>query len=397
MARKKSIVYLGYSAFPYGLAEAQKITLISRSLLLSDNRVTVICRNGTHNRASHPELKSRGTYQGIEYIYASGSAFRSNSFFRRRILEFKGKINEVLLLRKMRKKKELDFAIFSTRSFYSVLLYCFISKIYDFKTILNYVEYYSAMKKGRFQVGRKINDLLFDKFAPKLCTTSFPISEFLIGHFKKNASQKKYLKIPVLTDFDKYDGIEVFKTQNYFLFCGDASYGEIVLFIIDCFEMLKKNAAYFLYLVVSGKESDIAGVREYVKGKLSADKIKIFSKLPEKQLYMYYKNSKALLIPLRPTFQDCARFPHKTGEYLASGNPVISTNYGEMKYYFKDEDTMLLAENYDKSEFAEKMQFVIDHSEEAKGIGIRGRNLAATVFDYRSWSPIMNDFLDSAF
>ena len=77
-------------------------------------------------------------------------------------------------------------------------------------------------------------------------------------------------------------------------------------------------------------------------------------------MYNYYKNAKALLIPLRPITQDEARFPHKIGEYLASGNPAISTNYGEIKHYFKDQETMLIADSYQINDFAGKMQYILD-------------------------------------
>ena len=96
---------------------------------------------------------------------------------------------------------------------------------------------------------------------------------------------------------------------------------------------------------------------------------------------------------MRPTFQDIARFPHKTGEYLASGNPVISTNYGEIKYYFIDGKSMLLAKTYDINLFTEKMQFVIDNPTEAQKIGLEGRNVASKLFDYRYKAKEIDDFL----
>ena len=140
MGKEKHIVFLGYSFFPYGLAEVQKIILISKCLLLTNNHVAVISKNGFHDKRKDPELKVWGYYEGIEYIYASGSFFRNDHFFKRRLFEIKGTINEILLLRKRKKNNQLDYAILSTRSFYSVLFYSILSKLFGFKTILNYVE-----------------------------------------------------------------------------------------------------------------------------------------------------------------------------------------------------------------------------------------------------------------
>ena len=277
-------------------------------------------------------------------------------------------------------------------NFYLVLYYSILSKAFGFKTILNYVEYYSAMKKKRFQIGKKINDKLFDRYAPLITDGVLPISEFLINHINKVSPSKRYLKIPGLTDFEKYDGIETLQNKKYFLFCGHVGYKEIIQFTIDSFGLLI-NASAFLYLVINGDENDILEIKKHANLNIHKDKIRIFSRLTEKELFTFYKNAIALLIPLRPTFQDIARFPHKIGEYLASGNPVISTNYGEVKYYFTNGVNMLLAESYDINLFADKMRFVIDNQEEAQKIAIEGKNMAIKLFDYRYKAKEIDDFL----
>ena len=396
MKKKKSIVFLGYSTFPFGFAEVQKIILISKSLILEGNEVTVICRNGYLNIKDHPDFKPTGIYEKIKYIYASGSCFRNDHFFKRRLNQIKGKINEVLILKKQKRNNSLDYAILSTRSFYSVFYYKILSKIFGFKIILNYVEYYSAIKKQNLEIGKRINDYLFDKYTPSLSDSIFPISEFLINQVKSVAPEKKYLKIPGLTDFGKYDDIEIIANEEYFLFCGDSTYKEVILFVIDSFEILNNNSV-FLYLVIGGLQRNIKEIKDYINNQHQKDRIIIFSNLAEKQLYTYYKNAKGLLIPLRPTFQDFARFPHKTGEYLASGNPVISTNYGEVKFYFKDKETMLLAESYEKYKFAEKMQYVIENPTQAMEIGKKGKEVASKIFDYRIVAPQINNFLELQF
>jgi glycosyltransferase involved in cell wall biosynthesis len=119
------------------------------------------------------------------------------------------------------------------------------------------------------------------------------------------------------------------------MFCGSADFKEIIDFIIGSFALVNNNTSVSLYLVANGSENSMSELKKIIDAQPQRDKIKLFSRLTEKQLFTYYKNAMALLIPLRPTFQDMARFPHKTGEYLASGNPVISTNYGEVKYYLR--------------------------------------------------------------
>lgn len=394
MGNTKSILFFGFNGFPHGFAEVQKIILISKSLILTGNEVTVICRNGFHDVNDYPELEVKGTYENIKYIYASGSCFRNKSFYQRRLNVIKGRINEFLLVRKFRKTGNLDYAIISSRSLFLVLYYKILSKIFGFKIVLNYVEFYSGALREKFHFKEKINDKLFDKYAPRLSDAVLPISEFLIQHIKRISPNKKIFKIPILTDLEKYRDVEKITEDRYFLFCGHAAYKEIIEFIIDSFNILENDSVY-LYLIINGGEEEILEVKRLINKSHKKEKIKSFSRLPERELYSYYKSALALLIPLRPTFQDYARFPHKTGEYLASGNPVISTNYGEMKYYFDDKINMLLAETYDTDLFAEKMKFVIYNPDEAKRIGRRGYELASNNFSYVNIAPLINDFLSS--
>lgn len=393
MTRKKYIVYLGSSGFPYGMAEIQKIILISKSLILKDNHVTVISKKGVHDPKDHSDLKSVGKYENIEYEYTSGEVFRQTNFFRRNILKIKGFINEFRSLRRRKRDNQIDFAIISTHNFFLVAYYFLLSRITGFKTVLNYVEFHSSVKRKPSQFRKSINDYLYDKYAAKLADSIFPISEFLINHIKEVAPNKKFLKIPGLTDFDRYKDIESVENKKYILFCGAAGYMEIIHFIIDSYNKVGDQTVH-LYLVVNGSEEDKSKVIEYFSKTKKSNLIKMFSKLSEKDLFTFYKNAMALLIPLRPTFQDMARFPHKTGEYMASGNPVISTNYGEIKYYFKNNENIFLAEEYDEDQYAEKINHVIENQTNAKLVGLEGKKIAEKLFDYKFKSIEINKFLD---
>lgn len=246
MTKEKSILFVGTDGFPHGWAGVQKAILISKCLLLTGNNITVICKSGIHSIENYPNLRAQGNFDGIEYIYTSGYPFRSTSFTKRNFLKLKGSLSELALLRSRKRNKKLDFVIISTRSFRKVVFYSFLSKIYNFKIILNYVEFFSAVTKGKSQIISKLNDQLFDKFAPRLSDSVFPISEFLINHLNETAPGKKYLKIPGLTDFDRYSDIGTLKVKSYFLFCGDAGYREIILFIIDAFNKLE-SVSFDLY------------------------------------------------------------------------------------------------------------------------------------------------------
>jgi glycosyltransferase involved in cell wall biosynthesis len=394
MSDKNHIVYLGCPGFPYGLAEVQKLILVSNSLILKNNLVTVVCNRALHKETDHPDLLPSGNFKGIEYVYTTGSPFRSDSFIKRNWYKVKGIINEILFLKNRKRAGKLDAAILSTNSFYSILYYSILSKLFRFRLILNYAEYYSPQEHKWYKISARLSDKFYDRYGPGLVTAIFPISEFLIRQTQKVAPGKKYLKIPVLVDVNRYDDSEIKNEPRYFLFCGAAAYMEIIKFIIDSFGRLNTPDA-FLYLVINGDQAHLSAIQNYLKDAPSKEKIKVFSRLSEKELNSLYKNATALLIPLRPNLRDEARFPHKIGEYLASGNPVVSTNYGEVKHYFKDMENMLIAPAYDTTLYADKMRFVLDHPEEAQKIGRNGRSIALNYFDYRLYGEKITGFFDS--
>ena len=89
-------------------------------------------------------------------------------------------------------------------------------------------------------------------------------------------------------------------------------------------------------------------------------RIMVFERIPYVNLINLYCNSEALIIPMRNTDQDKARFPHKIGEYCASGKPIITNPVGEVLNYFNASNA-LLCESYDVNAYSRQMIAVANH------------------------------------
>jgi glycosyltransferase involved in cell wall biosynthesis len=390
---KLNIVYLGYSSFPYGLAEFQKILLISKALVYEGVSVKVIGSSGSNSPKLYPNMKKVGHFQGIVYLYSWGTPYRISGFLKRNIRKPFEKVLEFMALYKINKKDKIDAAIISSMNFRNVILYRLFSRILGFKILLNFVEHNSSMAHHGKSIGIRINDHLFDHYAVKISDGVLVISEFLINIIKKTAPDKTFLKIPMMVDADRYNGLVKTHGENYFLFCGAASYKEIIYFIIKSFELIESDTT-FLYLVVNGTLEQRNEVEKHIASSRKSNKIKMLNNVSDKKLSELYLNAIGLLIPLRPTVQDEARFPHKFGEYLISGNPVITTNYGEVRYYFKDMVNALIAEKYDEKEFADKMEYVSSHPSECKIIGENGKNVALEYADYKKYGKRIINYIN---
>lgn len=388
-------VYLGENGFPIGFGAIQKMILISKALIAEGAHVTVINRKGKFEPGSSVSVDTEGFYEGIHYIYTAGSIFRPNSFLARNWQKIKGSYREFQYLRRLKKAGKLDAAIVSCYGFIHVLMYRTYASLLGFPIVYNYVEL-ARVLDSRQSISLKLNDLLFEKLLLPSMDGAFPISEVLVKQFEKLAPQKKWLKIPIIGEFDKFD-IEADKVErDYFAYCGALAYRAVIDFVLKAYDQLSKDNPVDLHLILGGGTTgEYKDLLAFVKTLAKGNQVKIFRNVQHAEIPKHYKPAKALLIPLRDTIQDAARFPHKIAEYVASGNPMISTNFGEVAHYFKDGENALIANDYDIDLFAKKMQFVLDNPEAAKTIGERGKQLGLNAFNHFTYGPKILAFLKS--
>ncbi len=393
MPNKKQIFYLGTYGFPIGYAQIERQKLISKGLKAQGCEVTIISRYGVHaDRSDSAELE-KGEYEGIPFLYASGTPYRPGSFLKRTWLKFKGAFNELRLIQKKKKSEGLDYIVLSTNYFYNILIYRFFSLITGVPTVLDTVEHWTSFSNRKDQSWFiRMDNWLYDNQSFNYVNKVLCISDFLMNETRKKNPQKPLLKVPAMVDFSKFSSDKIIP-ENYLLYCGHAAYWEVLFFILDAYEKIETKD-YNMYLVSHGNAEDMGRVRSRIEASPKKDRIKIFSKLPYADLVALYLSSKALLIPLRNSAQDIARFPHKTGEYCASAKAIVSTNIGELKNYFTDKENALLAPDYDVNEYAESLSYVIQNPEKSVEIGRKAFLLGKEQFDHLALGKKIYAFLN---
>ncbi|MFC2080674.1 glycosyltransferase [Bacteroidota bacterium] len=383
------ILYVGNSGFPIGFAQVQRQFLIAKGLVEHNCDVIILSRFGVHESDISGQISEVGVIEGINYKFCSGSPYRPSGFITRNIYKIKGVWNEFLEI----KNSKADAMIITCNLFSGIVHYCLLARLFGISSVIDQVEYWSSHKnKGLIKkIDSLFNDNLYFYFAKRVVV----ISEYLENIVKKGSFNKQVLKIPAICDFDKIDELAntSYPSESpYLLFCGAATYIDVIIFIIDSFSRLNTNIE--LVLIVNGQNSYIEKIKNYIKkGKIG--NIHVRSKVPYKDLISYYKNSFALLIPLRPTKQDIGRFPHKLGEYTASGRPIISTEIGEIGKYFTNGVDAILAKNYKVEEFSQAIKTTIENPELAEKIATNSKQLGHYLFDYRKNTKLLYNFLFS--
>ncbi len=390
------VVHFGISGFPYKVTSApiQKSYLVYKGLIEAGDEVLFINAVSLVNLKNQEREAASGVYDGIRFVYTSGTPYRPDGILQRNWLKLVGMYKELRLTIRLARRREIDIAILYTGSFLSLLYYRLLTHTIGVPIVMNYVEYRSSFKATR--LWKKIENSLTDRFSANFVDGVLPISEFLVQHVQKQAPQKPILKIPVLCNFSRQgDSTNDKPTTDYLLYCGSAAYYEVVQFIISSFELLPPKHQISLYLIINGWPRDVAKIQDRINQSDKKDSIKVFSDVPNQTYAQMLAQAKGLLIPLRPIIQDQARFPNKIGEYLASGNPIVTTAVGEINHYFTDGHDALIAEGYDQASFSEKMKYIVDRPAEAAQIGLAGKEVGLTKLDYQYHGRQLSSFLRS--
>jgi len=378
----KKVLSLGMHGFPRPSAEVEKLKLILKVFIALNYSSRVLCNKNYYVG----DYSYRGNEEGIEYFYTTFT-FNKKNKLENRIRQLLGSFVEIFIILKYNP----NIVIITSRSFLQIIKYVLFSKITGAKILLTHVEDISSVSTNTFPYN--IHHFFFNKYAFRLVDGALPISDYLYKKIKKNAITTPVLKLPVMVDYKKFIGDEVSNKykeiieSNYFLYCGSSNYEEVIYFIKNCYDNSKSNCD--LILILNGQNLKI----ENIKSKCQSEKIKILNNLGWNDLVSIYKSAKALLIPLRETIQDKARFPHKIGEYCAAGKPIITNNWGEIPYYFTHMNNAIICDNYSIEEFSRAMKFVENNPLIAEKIGNNAKLIAKNIFDYHNFINPLKEFI----
>lgn len=182
----------------------------------------------------------------------------------------------------------------------------------------------------------------------------------------------------------------------YIAYCGTMSGSKDGLpILIKAFYMLSQKYPNYKLLLIGNNDDgsalhdlyesiNVLGIREKV----------IFSGLIGREEMPNLLGHASLLVVAKPdNEQNSGNFPIKIGEYLATGVPVVVTTVGEIPQFIKDGETGFLATPNSPESFFQKMDEALSDYDRAMAIGIKGREIARNVFNYRIQAMTMADYI----
>lgn len=375
-------IILGAGGVPYKISAAgNKFLLLAKALNIKNFKVKLINKINI----SDDVISAKGIIEGINYNYLSGKKKRKTILLKI-IGEIEANIKLIFLMKRTRTAKGKNYLMISYSPLFVVIYYWILTRILKFRLIFSIMEDHKSLARKK---NEKIKAYLFWKYGFRFCDGAIPISKYLEKKIQTIRKKLPIMIVPVLADF-KYSK---FKQKNinlkYFLYCGNIVYYEVIDLIICAFKKLQVKNIQLIFILHGNAQKIEAFINKYK----NESNIATYTQLSNSELFNMYNNSLGLLIPIRPSIQDQARFPQKTAEYLASGRPIITNNIGEMQYYFEDKKNAIFAKEYSVDAYAEALQFVINNPELADNIGYNGQKTGYNCFHYESIANNLAEFI----
>ncbi len=341
------IVFVGLSGVPYA-GRACDSRLANTANLLEENATVEIL-----NRYSSLAEESLSGIELSDKVRCTEIVARQKTKGVSTLLYYVlSLLKEPFAILKSHREEKIDWLHLYTGHYIDFVMYRLIAKLIGAKIVYEYVEYRS--EKPANGLYHKINNYLCDFQGAKLWDACIAISNYLKDAVLKVNPKLAVIKVTPIGDFCLFEANnkKVDIKDDYVMFCGHAGYFDVVKFIIDSFNTSEIRKTKKLLLVLGGNSDQIERVQKY------DNDCTIKSKLPYDELIALYKHAFALMIPLRDTIEDIARFPNKICEYTAAHGLIVTTSNGEMQFYFKNGENAIVADECTVSAISHRLDEV---------------------------------------
>ena len=377
------IVFVGLNGVPYlGRACDPRLAAIA-NLLAEDAEVCILNRYSSLKKTTIKDIHLRYNVRMKEIIRQRNTGRIGTS-----LLFIFSLFMEPFALFRMRMESKIDYLHLYTGHYIDFVIYWLLSRLIGAKIVYEYVEYRLDKDKKR-SLYHRWNSKLCDRYGAHLWDGCIAISNFLEQKAKKVNPHLPVIKVTPLCDFTIFEtnnnGINT--TEPYLMYCGHANYFEVIKIIIDAYHQSVIHQTKKLLLVLGGGEQQIDRVRNYAPDCI------IKSRLPYTELIAHYKNAYALMIPLRNTIEDSARFPNKICEYTAAKGLIVTTNFGEIPYYFKDGDNAVVALDCTSEAIAAKFDEIELGKYDIESIKRKSEETGRAFFNTKAYQEVLLTFL----
>jgi len=389
-----SIVIFGdLFTFPEGTAATNRVYTYAKGFYENNMNVHVICFENEYLTVGD------GIVDNINFYNPFGQSVRNKHFVIRTSQKILKYFNTIKVINRINKKDKIVVINVWTNLFMTHIFAWFLAKITGTKLIVECSEHpLRHYQNGFFKIKMGLVKYYIER---NLCDGLFCISQFLIEFYKNNGvGQQKLFLVPSTVDPSRFINNSESPVQYpYIGYFGGLSFDrDNVDSLIRAYSQISgKNPN--LHLILGGFCSDSAKrqIEDLILQLKGSLKIHLLEYLSRQEVTRYIANAELLVMVRAKDLKSQASFPSKLTEFLSTSKPVVTVNVGEISDYLTDGVDAFLVEPENSNLLAEKLDFVLGNYELAKNVGLKGKELTNTIFNYNFQAKRMIGFINSLY
>ena len=365
--------------YPVGLAVTKKIHNLLTFLSKKDLEIKVLSYRSKFNQPDFDTEKHPIPFESI------GNKVNLSNLYKTSVYYFRG-------LRIITAGKKPGFE----NIFYCIgpvnienFLFVFWAKIRHYKIVFDINEDYSFFEDNvkiisriKIATTRKL-DILTYKWADAITVVSSHLRNKYLSLTDRPVILVPVTAAPNLMPERKSDrkGIKV-------VYAGTFDLKDGVKSIIEGFLLFSNNHENAELILAGKSEQQLNYQKEYQNCKNVIFK----GYVPDLQFYEILREADVLCMCRTNSGFSNAGFPFKLGEYLATGNPVISTRASDVCTYLSPEDAFIV--DFESPEgISAALESIAENPDKAKRIGLNGFNKYETFFSPESNGKLLYDLM----
>lgn len=391
MRKNITCIFIRGYDFPTGGASQNRLMGICKAMLSSGLNCEVLVY-GPDRRNTEENTKSFLIYKGvIIHHYALKKSHNNPN------LKFVGTLygyfSMIFSILATAKKRSIQYIFFNSTSLlylFPVRLVCYIIGAHLGRDIN---EYPSKIIKH----GLECTLGACERLSLKLFDIAFIMTKHLVNYYVAYLRRNcRILILPMTVDWDRFSELREHPNSTYTItYCGDLSQSKDgVIDLVNAYAIANETMKNTKLMLI-GHNTDNKYMSRLIE---TIDKLGISSNVlftgfvhPDYIPSLLY-NSNMLVLSRPDNIQAQGGFPTKLGEYLATGNPVVITDVGEVHEYLENEVSAFISEPTVYS-FAASILQVYNYPRKAKEVGRNGKKVAEKYFSHKSQGDLIYRFL----
>jgi glycosyltransferase involved in cell wall biosynthesis len=373
--------------FPEGTGATVRVRAFAKGLMHHGATVHLFCPKPTENQHAGLEaLQVNGVSEGIPFDYTCGQRFIAKTRVGALLLYLKGLWRACQAIRRIHRETPVDaILLWYAELPINILVFGILAKSIGARLISERSEFpfvytqQTVVVRMKRWVGEYANRRLLDGV--------IVISTFLQDYFASRLPKSiKVIRVPILVEPNSFAPAAVIGERKEFkiIYCGNLEHDGEVAGLLLAFGQIASEFLQWRMEVIGPPPQRLADeeeLRALVVRLGLAGRVAFSGAVTRSDIPARLGAGDILALPRASGTFSTGGFPTKLADYLATGRPVVVTSTGDISQYLQDGVSAFLAPPDDTAAFARVLRHVMSHPEEARAVGLRGREVAESQFN----------------